>query len=56
MFIKTVNIQTWKAIVTSERGTTYQVDVSTKTITQFDSRSCHRPERLVTCPTQSKKP
>jgi len=45
----------WNALVTSERGKNYQVDVNTKTITQSDSRSCHRREPFVMCPTQSKR-
>jgi hypothetical protein len=56
VFIKTLNIQNGKLMVTSERGKTYKVDVNTKKITQSDSRSCHRREPLVMCPTQSKRP
>ena len=56
VFIKTVDVQRGRLIVTSERGTTYQVDVSTKKITQFDSRSSPSPGAIRTYPTQSKKP
>ena len=37
VFIKALNIQDGKLMVTSERGKTYQVDVNTKAITQPDS-------------------
>ena len=56
VFVKTVDVQRGRLIVTSERGTTYQVDVSTKKITQFDSRSSPSPGATLTYPTQSKKP
>jgi hypothetical protein len=39
VFIKALNIQDGRLMVTSERGTTYQVDVNTKAITQSDLRS-----------------
>ncbi len=56
VFIKALNIHDGRLTVTSENGQTYQVDVNTKTITQSDSRSCHRREPFVMCPTQSKRP
>jgi hypothetical protein len=37
VFIKALNIQDGRLMVTSERGKTYQVDVKTKAITQSDS-------------------
>src|SRR5262245_7893757 len=37
IFIKALNIQDGRLLVTSERGKTYQVDVNTKAITQSDS-------------------
>ena len=37
VFIKALNIQDGRLMVTSERGKTYQVDVNTKAITQSDS-------------------
>ena len=37
VFIKALNIQDGRLMVTSERGKTYQVDVNTKAITQPDS-------------------
>src|SRR5262245_5432487 len=39
VFIKTLNIHDGRLVVTSERGTTYQVDVNTKEITQSNSES-----------------
>src|SRR5215213_8565125 len=39
VFIKALNIQNGRLMVTSERGKTYQVDVNTKAITQPDSLS-----------------
>ncbi len=39
VFIKALNIQDGRLMVTSERGKTYQVDVNTKAITQPDSLS-----------------
>ena len=56
VFIKALNIQDGRLMVTSESGKTYQVDVNTKAITQPDSHRRHRQERFATCPTQSKKP
>jgi hypothetical protein len=37
VFIKTLNIQDGRLLVTSEHGKTYQLDVNTKAITQSDS-------------------
>lgn len=39
VFIKALNIQDGRLIVTSESGKTYKVDVNTKEIAQSDSRS-----------------
>lgn len=39
VFIKRLNIQDGKLMVTTERGKTYQVDLKTKEIRQSDSRS-----------------
>jgi hypothetical protein len=39
VFIKALHIQDSRLVVSSERGTTYQVDLNTKTITQSDSVS-----------------
>src|SRR5262245_24825235 len=39
VFIKSLNIQDGRLLVTSEDGKTYQVDLNTKAITQSDSRS-----------------
>ena len=43
VFIKALNIQDGRLMVTSERGKTYQVDVNTKEITQSDSLSSPSP-------------
>ena len=43
IFITTLNIQGGRLIVTSERGKTYQVDLSTKAITPSDSLSSPKP-------------
>src|SRR4029450_2352780 len=43
VFIKALNIQDGRLMVTSERGKTYQVDVNTKEITQPDSLSSPSP-------------
>ena len=43
VFIKALNIQDGRLMVTSERGKTYQVDVNTKAITQPDSLSSPSP-------------
>jgi hypothetical protein len=43
VFIKALNVQNGKLMVTSEHGTTYQVDINTKEITQSDSRSSPSP-------------
>ena len=43
VFIKALNIQDGRLIVTSERGMTYQIDVNTKAITQSDSRLSPSP-------------
>jgi hypothetical protein len=56
VFIKALNIQDWRLMVTSERGKIYQVDVNTKAITQPDSLSSPSPGAIATCPMQSKQP
>jgi hypothetical protein len=43
VFIKQLNIQDGRVMVTSERGKTYQIDVNTKEITQPDSPSSPSP-------------
>src|SRR5438477_9129613 len=43
VFIKALNIQDGRLMVTSERGKTYQVDVNTKQIMQSDSVSSPSP-------------
>ncbi len=43
VFIKALNIQDGRVMVTSECGKTYQVDVNTKAITQPDSLSSPLP-------------
>ena len=55
VFIKTLNIQDGRLMVTSERGKTYQVDVNTKTITQSDSRSSPSPGAIRDVPDAVKK-
>src|SRR5947207_10420986 len=44
VFIKTLNIEDGRLIVTSESGKTYKVDLNTKEIAQSDSRSSPSPE------------
>src|SRR5262245_44347438 len=55
MFIKTLNIRDGKLVVTSERGTTYQVDVNTKEITQSNSQSSPSREAISDVPNAAKK-
>jgi hypothetical protein len=56
VFIKALNVQDGKLMVTSERGTTYQVDVNTKEITQSESVSSPSLGAIRGFPRQSKKP
>jgi len=46
VFIKALNIQDGRLMVTSERGKTYQVDVNTKAIRQPDSLSSPLPRGI----------
>jgi hypothetical protein len=46
VFIKALNIQDGRLIVTFESGKTYKVDVNTKEIAQSDSRSSPSPEAI----------
>jgi hypothetical protein len=55
VFIKALNIQDGRLMVTSERGKTYQVDVKTKEITQSDSRSSPSPKPISDVPDAVKK-
>jgi hypothetical protein len=55
VFIKALNIQDGRLIITSERGKTYQVDVNTKEITQSDPRSSTLPGAIRDVPDAVKK-
>ena len=55
VFIKALNIQDGRLMVTSERGKTYQVDVNTKEITQSDSLSSPSPGAIRDVPDAVKK-
>ena len=55
VFIKALNVQDGRLIVTSERGKTYHVDVNTKAITQPDSRSSPSPGAIRNVPDTVKK-
>lgn len=55
VFVKELRIQDSRVMVTSERGTTYQVDVKTKAITQSDSRSSPSPEAVRDMPDPIKR-
>ena len=55
VFIKALNIQDGRLMVTSERGKTYQVDVNTKAITQTDSLSSPSPGAIRDVPDAVKK-
>ncbi len=55
VFIKALNIQDGRLMVTSERGKTYQVDVNTKAITQPDSLSSPSPGAIRDVPDAVKK-
>jgi len=54
-FIKTLNTRDGKLVVTSERGTTYQVDVNTKEITQSNSQSSPSRGAISDMPDAAKK-
>jgi len=55
VFIKTLNIQDGRLLVTSEHGKTYQVDVNTKAITQSDSPLSPSPGAIRDVPDAVKK-
>jgi hypothetical protein len=55
VFIKALNIQDGRLMVTSERGKTYQVDVNTKAITQPDSLSSPSPGAIRDVPDAVKR-
>jgi hypothetical protein len=55
VFIKAVDVQNGRLIVTSEGGKTYHVDVNTKAITQPDSRSSPSPGAIRNVPDTVKK-
>ena len=55
VFIKAINIQDGRVMVTSERGKTYQVDVNTKAITQSESVSSPSPGPIRDVPDAVKK-
>ena len=56
VFIKELNIQDGRLMVTSESGKTYQVDVNTKAITQSDSLSSPSPGAIQDMPDAVKNP
>jgi hypothetical protein len=55
VFIKALNIQDGRLMVTSEIGKTYQVDINTKAITQSNSRSSPSPGATRDVPNAVKK-
>lgn len=55
VFIKTLNVQDGRIIVTSESGKTYQVDTKAKSIIQSDSLSSPPPEAIREVPDTVKK-
>ncbi len=55
VFIKALNIQDGRLVVTSEGGKTYQVDLNTRAITQSDSVSLPSPEGIRDVPEAIKK-
>ena len=55
VFIKALNIQDGRLVVTSERGKIYQVDVNTKAITQSDSQSPPSPGAIRDVPDAVKR-
>lgn len=46
VFIKALNVQNGRLMVTSERGNTYEIDLQTKAVTQSDPRSSPSPEAI----------
>jgi hypothetical protein len=55
VFIKALNIQDGRLMVTSESGKTYQIDVNTKAVTQPDSVSSPSPGAIRDVPDAVKK-
>ena len=55
VFIKALNIQDGRLMVTSERGQTYQVNVKTRAITQSDSQSSPSPGAIRELPDAVKR-
>src|SRR6267142_5605844 len=55
VFIKSLNIQNGRLMVTSESGKTYQLDVNTKAIAQPDSQSSPSPGAIRDVPDAVKK-
>jgi hypothetical protein len=55
VFIKALNIQDGRLMVTSEHGKTYQVDVNTRSITQSDSVPSPSPGAIRDVPDEVKK-
>lgn len=55
VFIKALNIQDGRLLVTSENGATYQVDLKTKEIAQSDSRPSASPRSQSRCAQCSQK-
>jgi hypothetical protein len=55
VFIKALNIQDGRLMVTSESGKTYQVDVNTRTVTQFESLSSPSPGAIRDVPDSVKR-
>ena len=55
VFIKALNVQDGRLLVTSENGKTYQLDLNTKAITQSDSLSSPSPEPIHDVPDQVTK-
>lgn len=55
VFIKALNIQDGRLMVTSERGKTYQVDLKTKEVTQSGSRPSPSPGSISDVPDAVKK-
>jgi len=55
VFIKMLNIEDGRLMVTSEGGKTYQVDINTKAITQSDSLSSPSPGAIRDLPNAIKK-
>jgi len=49
VFIKSLSLRDGMLMVTSERGKTYQVDLKTKTVTQFDAAQSAAPDAAAQC-------